>query len=48
MYNVGVNKVQEYVITKILLKANHKKRSSGFMIDFPQLLNSFMTEAVMI
>ena len=48
MYNVGVNKVQEYVITKILLKANHKKRSSVFIIDFQQLLNSFMTEAVII
>ena len=48
MYNVGVNKVQEYVITKILLKTNHKKRSSVFIIDFQQLLNSFMTEAVII
>ena len=48
IYNVGVNKVQEYVITKILLKANHKKRSSVCIIDFQQLLNSFMTEAVII
>ena len=29
-------------------KANHKKRSSVFIIDFQQLLNSFMTEAVII
>ena len=48
MYNVGVNKMQEYVIAKILLKATHKKRSSVFIIDFQQLLNSFMTEAVII